>query len=72
MEQINVIGNRVLDIAMTAAYWITLISGVGQIINSIAKKDAQAAIKNAMQYGTAYVSIYLLKWGLGLVREVFK
>jgi hypothetical protein len=72
MEAINVAGAKILDIMMTAGYWITLVAGVGKVINAIAKKDAENALKTAMGYGVAFAALYLLKWVLDLIKGVFK
>lgn len=71
MDAINVAGEKILDVMMTAGYWITLIAGAGQVINQIAKRDAQTALKQAFSYGVAFGALYLIRWILDLVKGVF-
>jgi hypothetical protein len=71
MEAINTAGEQVLNIMMTAGYWITLVAGAGQVINQIAKRDAQTALKQAFSYGVAFGALYLIRWILDLIKGVF-
>jgi len=71
MDQINVVGGKLFHVIMNVGYWVTLIAGAGQVINSISKKDAQNAMKQAFTYGTAFGSLYLIKWLLDMIKAAF-
>lgn len=71
MDQINIAGQKIFDIMMNIGYWTTLVAGAGQVINSLAKRDAQNALKQAMSYGIAFGALYILKWLLDLIKGVF-
>lgn len=71
MDQIAVAGSKILNIMNVGAYWVTAIAGTGQIINCIARRDVQGAIRQAISYGTAFAAIFILQWILDLVKEVF-
>ena len=70
MDQINVAGEKVLGVMMTVGYWTTLVAGAGNVINCIAKKDVQNALKQALTYGVAFGSLYMLRWMLDLIKGV--
>jgi hypothetical protein len=69
---IDVAGEKILGIIMSAGYWIVLVAGSGKVISAIAKKDAESALKTSFGYGVAFASLYLLKWTLNLIKDVFK
>ena len=71
MEQLATAGQQILTLMQMAAYWVTLIAGTGQVIACLSKRDAQGAVKNALTYGTAFASVYMLVWILDLVKGVF-
>lgn len=71
MDQIAVVGEKVLTVLTTVAYWTTAIAGTGQLINCIARKDYQNALKQALGYGVAFASIFVLIWMLDLIKGVF-
>jgi len=71
MNQVNIVGERVFDVMMNVGYWVTLIAGAGQVINSIAKRDAQSALKQAFTYGIAFGSLYVIKWLLDMIKGAF-
>ena len=71
MDQINSVGKAIYYVVVNVGYWTALIAGAGQIINSLAKKDAQNALKQALTYGIGFGSLYAIKWLLDMIRAAF-
>lgn len=71
MDQINTVGVQIYNVVLTVGYWAAAVVGGITIISSLAKKDPQGALKNALGYGIGFAAIYILKWGLDLIRTVF-
>jgi hypothetical protein len=71
MDAINVAGAKIYGVVLSTGYWAALVVGGIAVITALAKKDPQAALKAALAYGTGFAAIYILKWGLDLIRTVF-
>jgi hypothetical protein len=71
MPQINAAGEKIFSIMISIGYWTVLIAGVGQIIASVTRRDAQGALRQALVYGTSFGSLFALRWILDLVKEIF-
>ena len=71
MEQLATAGQQILNIMQTAAYWVTMIAGTGKVIACLSRRDAQEAVRSALTYGTAFATIYMLRFVLDVVQGVF-
>jgi len=71
MDQLATVGNRILEVMLVAGFWISLIAGTGMTIKCLTKGDVHGAVKIVLMYVLAYACLFMLPWGLRMVREVF-